>query len=215
MNGCVVNVATGRYVQGQNRLRHLLVDGPDPTQFLSWNDPAAIGAPSHQDVPYAFKAYALKEAARLGHTALLWADACIVPHAQLSRIWDYATEHGAWFSRNGWTNSEWTAKAALEPLGVTEEENARIPHVVATAFALDLNHPTGRAFLDEYFRLASETRAFCGPWTGGVGVQHRHDQSCASVIAWRLGIPLTDPPDYFAYKGGEMDKTVLVADGAY
>lgn len=209
----VVNVATGaHYQKGQARLLGA---------FRAIGETCALWRelpeswPSHADVPYAFKAFALKAAADVGYRLLLWADACIVPAGLLSRIWEHAMEHGVWMSRNGYWNSEWTAESAYADLGVTREENQRIPHVVATAFALDLEHPKGAEFLAEYFRLASTTRAFCGPWTGGIGVQHRHDQTAASVIAWRLGIPLTDPPDFFAYKGGETERTVLVADGAY
>jgi hypothetical protein len=184
--------------------------------YISWTDEKMIGAPTHRERPFAMKAYALKAAEAMGYTSLLWADSCIVlNNCPPDRIFEHAEQHGAWLSRNGFTNFEWTANSAYEALGVTPEENKSIEHVVAGAFALDLKHPNGRAFLDEYFRLASETNAFCGPSVGGIGVQHRHDQTAASVIAWRLGIPLTSPPDMLAYKGGETDQTVLIADGTY
>lgn len=113
--------------------------------------------------------------------------------------------------------------------------NRDIPHVVATTFGVDMRHPIGRAFLDRYYQLASTTRAFCGPWRNlaapameGVATDHtcghcgpattlghRHDQTCASVIAWELGVTLCNPPDMFAYAGSQTDKTILIADGAY
>jgi len=211
MSRCVVNVATGRYVKGQERLQNA-VDGLGE-KLVSWRE-MPPGCPSHADVPYAFKAFALKAASR-DFDQLLWADASIVIDKPLEKIWKYAAEHGVWFSRNGYQNSEWTSKSALADLGVTPEENDQVEHVSATAFAIDLNHPKGQKFLSAYHYLASETRAFCGPWTGGVGVQHRHDQTAASVIVWRLGVPLTNPPALFAYRGGETEDTVLIADGAY
>jgi hypothetical protein len=210
MSRCVVNVATGHYRIGQQRLLSALggqavcaFDEPLP----SW--------PTHIEKPYAFKAYALKYAEALGHSQLLWADACIVPTGSLDRIWQHTAEHGVWLSRNGYWNFEWTANDAYGPLGITPEENKTIQHVVATAFAVDLTHPKGAEFLSEYYRLASQTRAFRGPWVGGIGIQHRHDQSAASVIAHRLGIPLTEPPDFFSYRGSETRETVLIADGNY
>lgn len=211
MNRCVVNVATGRYLRGQERLRYALNGLSE--KLVSWPE-MPEGCPPHQEVPYAFKAYALKAASR-DYDQLLWADASIVVATPLQAIWEHAAEHGVWFSRNGYQNSEWTAQSAYSDLGVSPEENELIPHVVATAFAVNLKHGNGRAFLDKYFHLASETRAFCGPWVGGVGVQHRHDQTAASVIAWRLGVPLTEPPAFFSYRGGETEKTVLIADGKY
>jgi hypothetical protein len=210
---CVVNVATTEHYQvGQLRLLASLVrPGIHPSTFTE----LLAGWPTHKERPYAFKAYALREIANYGYMRLLWADSSIRQRGPLDRIWQHAKEHGVWFSHSGWMNYEWTAQEAYEPLGITIEENKTIQHVSATTFALDLEHPKGWAFLSEYYRLASKTQAFCGPWTGGIGVQHRHDQTAASVIVHRLGIPLTSTPDFFAYAGGETEKTILLADGRY
>ncbi len=153
-------------------------------------------------------------------------------------------------SRNGYSNYEWTADSAYsdlfpdtgtmiaKTLDDLRKVNRRIPHVVATTFGLNVRHPKGKAFLNEYYRLASETRAFCGPWTnsnahpdtdvggpprvapcGPSDVRgHRHDQTAASVIAMGLGFQLTDPPDIFAYGRADEQhdpRTILIADGSY
>lgn len=228
----IVNVAMGRrweqsYVKGQERLRaglNVMRDDWDHLRFYTNGYP--LNCPLHQDIPFAFKAYALKEASSYA-SLLLWCDSCIVPIRSLAPIWEHTHNYGVWLGRNGWKNSDWTADGAYPDLFPAETLvdarviNQMVEHVVATAFALDTSHPSGRAFLAEYFRLASETKAFCGPvrdprTKGPVpGITHRHDQTAASVIAWRLGIPLTSPPHLFAYKGSETDKTVLVADGDY
>lgn len=172
------------------------------------------GSPAHAAKPYAFKAHALAAAAQKGYATLLWADASIVPHQPLAGLWERIERDGYWISRNGWMNAEWTCKEAYADLGVTEDENWQIPHVVATAFGVCLGHPKGERIFEEYLRLA-QTRAFIGPWRGGVGIQHRHDQTALSVIAWREGCVLTDPPAWFSYRGGETAETYLIADGAY
>lgn len=218
MKRCIVSVATGRYVTGLNRLE---ASQDLHAPVMCWKDSLPAGSPAHADVPYAFKAYALKEAADKGFDLLLWCDACIIPGARsLDDLWDKIETDGYWFSRNGYSNLVWTADTAYAdlypdlPLEAAQEINTEVEHVVATAFGLNLKHEAGRAFLDEYFRLA-QTRAFCGPWTGGIGIQHRHDQTAASVIANRLKMKLTNAPEYFAYRYGETDATVLIADGAY
>lgn len=199
--------------------------------------------------PYAFKPYALREAQGRGYTSLLWCDSCIVPLRPLSPIWDACERDGVWICRNGWNNDVWTAASALPDLfaesdlvndntrlfGYSDVDamrhvNAKIEHVVATVLAVSTAHPVGAAFLAEYFRLASETRAFCGPWqnsnspkvpgrnnrrpSGPCGppsvLGHRHDQSAASVIAWRLGVQLHDPV-WFSYD--ETPETILLAKG--
>ncbi len=115
--------------------------------------------------------------------------------------------------------------------------NRQIPHVVATCFGLSMKHAIGRDFLNQYLALARDTLAFRGPWTNsrgnpgakrdGVRIDdcgpadvrgHRHDQTAASVIAYRLGMELTDPPEVFAYgKVGEVfdPRTIMIADGSY
>lgn len=205
---------------------------------------------SHKDFPYSFKGFALRDCAEKADL-LLWADASILPIRSLDPIWERIEREGYWMSNNGYSNYTWTADSAYPDLfpalnaagwsltgveqppgALARATNRGIPHVVATSFGLNMRHPKGRAFLDEYFRLASETTAFCGPWwnknspedghklgaaaCGPPDVRgHRHDQTAASVIAWWLGFELTEPPEYLAYRGRETDKTILVVDGGF
>ncbi len=211
------------------------------------------GWPTHEEKPYAFKAYALELAADAGYDTLLWCDACMWPAQDMEPLFHKIERDGYWFSRNGWNNYEWTADSAYPDLfpevwkrGETSTKacwdemrahNRNIPHVVATCFGLSMKSREGRGFLREYIRLARDTRAFCGPWKncatdipanlqnarqavcGPADVRgHRHDQTAASVIAYRLGMVLTDPPEYFSYgkKGEQFDpRTIMIADGAY
>lgn len=251
MNRVVVNVATGRYLAGQARLSRALAAAGEETCFFnaipeSWSSQTAR--------PYAFKAHALHCADVLGAETLLWADACVLPLRSLEPLWERIERDGYWISRNGWSNYEWTADSAYPELfpecwgqreASTElvwrkmrEINRKIEHVVATCFGISLRHQTGQAILKEYYRLASETNAFCGPWInsnsqsanevqqhsndtycgpcGPTDVRgHRHDQTALSVIAWRLGCQLTSPPDICAYRGGETESTIVCFDGAY
>lgn len=232
----IVNVATGPYVRGQERLTEWCAKNSE--EYFIWRDQLPAGSPFHQDVPYAFKAYALREAVAAGAKTLLWADASILPIKPLDELWERIERDGYWIGNNGWTNYEWTADSAYAPLfgdypGDAVWANRQIKHVVATSFGFSIEHPTGRAIFEEYYRLASETKAFCGPWSnmegspadwnnersapcGPLDVRgHRHDQTALSVIAWRLGCQLTDSPNIFAYAGGETDQTFLVADGSY
>lgn len=233
-NRAVVTVATGQYVRGAVRLERRLQElGERHVFFDRWPE----GGPAHSQVPYGFKARAL-ELVGEHFDLILWADACIYPVLPLNRIWDRAGEHGAWIAHNGWRNVEWTADDAYPDLGITRAENEGIPHVVATAFALNLMHPAGREIFRKYVHLGLNTRAFCGPWKNGPAEEvprghsarvapcgppgvlgHRHDQTALSVLAWRAGVELTDCPDYFAYgKVGDSNidpRTILLADGGY
>lgn len=254
MSRAIVNVATGRYIWGQRRLRNRFSGVPGmPGYFWERLPP---GCPAHEEIPYAMKAHALSIVATEWKVdTLLWCDASIVPGPRpLKDLWEKIEDEGYWIANNGFDNYTWTADSAygdLFPPAHNERVaewrfgiwcksvralNRKIPHVVATAFGLSMRQPIGRNILAEYFRLASQTKAFCGPWfnsnyQGPVeawrnrpGAQpcgpadvagHRHDQSCLSVIAWRLGCKLTNCPEWFAYRGNETDATCLVADGNF
>lgn len=241
-------VATGSFAPGLVRLGVEMARFGE--QLRGWNL-LPFGSPSHEAVPYAFKAYALKTLADEGFEMLLWCDASVIPIRPLKSMWEQVERDGYWISRNGWDNSDWTCDAAYQDLfpGMALDQaravNQQIPHVVGTAFALDIRHPAGRSFLVEYFRLASETKAFCGPWQNSaaegmahvnVGKRaalcgppttrgHRHDQTAMSVIAWQLGLTLTDGPHVFSYAlrdhlgkpnldpAAYADDTVLLAVG--
>lgn len=213
--------------------------------------------PSHRDKPYAFKAYALETAAQRGYDLLLWMDAAVKPVRSLEPLWERIERDGYWFAENAWNNYEWTADSAYPALfptygdwGVAGEVsryarniNRSVPHVIACAFGLNLRSAVGEHFLHEYFRLASETSAFCGPWwnsnnpanrdkdpgkSGPCGppdvIGHRHDQTAASLIAWQMGMRLTpghrDPegdilayPEWFPERK-VPERCILIHDGS-
>lgn len=231
---------TPRYQKGMKRLANAVIEEVFAKRDIwrAWNvEPE--GCPTHAQIPYAFKAYALKDVA---HDAdlLLWADASILPIRSLEPLWERIERDGYWFANNGWRNDQWTADSAYPDLfpddtyDVARAVNSHIPHVVATSFGLNVKSEIGREFLNEYYRLASTTKAFCGPWWNSNGERedyrkfagaapcgppsclgHRHDQCAASVIAWRLGMKLTESPSIFTYRGQETDDTILVAEGAF
>jgi hypothetical protein len=233
MSRAVVNVATGRYVVGQQRLRAAVAGG---AEFICWADAMPPGSPAHKDVPYAFKAFAIDAARQRGFRYVLWADSSIRPIRPLDPLWDLIERQGYWISRNySWNNFEWTWPTAYAALDVTPEENLKIPQIIATSFGLDLQHPKGARFFEEYLRLA-RTTAFCGPWFNtshpdyaqhgqswypcgecpDLRVRgHRHDQTAASLIAHRLDMTLTDPPKWIDYPPSQTADTILWVDGNY
>jgi hypothetical protein len=219
----IVSVGNGRFVHGIDRMRQLFPDG----LIRAYRDCLPYGCPTHQEVPYAFKSYALKEAADAGATSLLWLDSIMIPGPRpLEDLWEKIERDGYYIGNNGFSNYEWTADSAYRDLGISREENREIKHVVGGVIGLDLTKDVGANILAEYFRLA-KTKAFCGPWRNGSrtpdGKQwpcgprdvrgHRHDQTALSVIAWRLGCALTDSPEWFAYDPGQTDQTCIVAKG--
>ena len=192
-------------------------DRHDDAGLIGWQDEWPPSSPPHLEKPYAFKAYALRAAWLMGYRTMLWTDVSVVALRPLAPLWELIERQGCWFSDNReWNCGQWTCDSALGPLGITREEAFAIPQVAGTAFGIDYQHELGRKFFEEYLRLA-EGEAFCGPWVNDRGQAsadprvrgHRHDQTAASVLAYRLGIPLTHQPEWFSDYRGETETTIL------
>lgn len=230
----VVNVSTGEFVAGALRLRKAVEAQGAGAETILWLDTLPSNCPSHSASPFAFKPYALREASdQEEHCSILWVDASIYPIRSMAPLWQKIENDGYYLCNNGWSNGEWTADTAYDDLGISREDNWKVKHCVAGVIGLDTRHQVARSFMEEYLRL-SRTKAFQGPtWNsnhpesvknrgarpcGPPEVRgHRHDQTAASVIAWKLGMQLSDPPAFFSYKGGGPPdpRTILYAVGPH
>jgi hypothetical protein len=210
----VVNVSTGEfYLSQQERLQRLIPN----EQLMFWREFPA-GWPTHGETPYAFKAFAIREAEEKGFGTILWMDSSVVPLRPLEPLWNLIERQGYWFSNNPPHNcGEWTCDSALAPLGITREEAFGIPHVIATAFGLDFGHAVAREFFNRFLESAVRGSAFRGPWNNDDGAAskdprvrgHRHDQTVASILAYRLGMKLTQPPRWIVDGSFGTEETVL------
>jgi hypothetical protein len=237
---CVVNVATGRYLRGQERLRIEMERFDPTTKWMAWTNEMPPGSEPHWQKPYGFKAWALLAAQEAGHGLVLWLDASVIPIRSLEPLWEKIERDGYWLAINGWTNYEWTADSAypdLFPEYTLEEAreiNKTFPQMVGTAFGLNLKSEIGKGFLRDYLALA-KTNAFIGPWANELCpkrfmygpdceyttaicgppdvIGHRHDQTAASVLAWRYQMKLTQCPLFFSFPPGD-ETTLLLAVGA-
>src|ERR1700675_1035100 len=89
---------TAHYQKGMARLIYAADEWTSVDAF--WKKEPE-GCPPHAEVPYAFKAYALKSAAEYSDL-LLWADASILPIRSLEPLWERIERDGFWIARNGW-----------------------------------------------------------------------------------------------------------------
>lgn len=196
-NQCVISAGIDRhYPPLLDRQRKAMQLTRQSCAYLSYRQEYPPQSPTHQQVMYAFKAYALKEAERQGYRQLLWIDAAVWPIRSLDGVFQQITERGYLFIKNGWNTGVWCCDSALEPLGLTRENSFTYPHLMSCAFGLNLDYGPAKEFLDEFYRLAVDGKAFngnhrndqhqCSQDSRVLG--HRHDQTVASVLAWRLGM---------------------------
>lgn len=193
---CIINYATDHFLKGQKRLVDTCREQGYEGNFLLFNEKNPLKCPQHSKTPYAFKPYAMKAAFVKGYRYLLWCDSSVYPVAPVERAFALIREVGYMFLPGGWNTGQWCSDAALVTLGITREDAFKIPHMVAGCQGLDMNEPKSRAYLDKWYELAGDGITFRGAWTNKkheVSIDdkvlgHRHDQTAASVVAWKLGL---------------------------
>lgn len=202
---CVVNVSTDKYRRGQNRL-HDSLQGRTNATILLFDSEESVGAEPHEVNNYSFKPRAVIKAYEKGFRQILWLDASMLVIKDLEPIFTLIEKDGYFFQDSGWPNSRWTHDAAREYFGTDEGEM-----LSSGVLGLDLDSEIGYKFFDLWTQ-AMRDGMFNGDWS-----EFRHDQSCASLIAYKLGMKLQTANTFFVYgtEGNEfiLDETILLADG--
>jgi hypothetical protein len=238
----LINVATEGseefYQVGQNRLAETM-SRIDPRTELRLYNRLPEHWPSHQRKPYCFKACAFADLVDQ-FDLLLWCDSSIYPIAKMEPVWQQIEANGYLLVQGGGSNYNWTADSAYpdlfpnEPIEKARDINRRITPIVGGIIGINSKSDVGRRFLDEYCRLARQTNCFVGPWANencprrpnyGIGgryttapcgpqdvLGHRHDQTAASVLAWRFDMKLAEYPAPYAYTTAGPG-TILLHDG--
>ena len=208
----VVNYAKGGwYPNAVERLKKSFDDNGFDGDYHLYTDESQLGCPSHQEMPYAFKAYALNKARDYDY--VIWADAGIQLVKPFSKFTDHLEEHGYFFPLNGWDTGTWCSDAALPLLGITREESFNYPHMMACVMGFNMHDERCRKFLDKYLEH-SKDGSFKGAWINTNNevsfdrrvLGHRHDQTAASVIATDLGMEFSPHSvRYVEYKEGDPE----------
>lgn len=202
---CIVNVSTDKYRRGQNRL-HDSLQGRTNATILLFDSEESVGAEPHEVNNYSFKPMAMIKAYEKGHRQVLWLDASMLVIKDLEPIFASIEKDGYFFQDSGWSNKRWTTFKAREYFGTDEG-----PMLSSGVLGLDLDSEIGYKFFDLWTQ-AMRDGMFNGDWE-----VYRHDQSCASLIAYKLGMKLQTANTFFVYgtEGNEfiLDETILLADG--
>jgi hypothetical protein len=230
---CIINYAHGAWhPRGQARLLKSLDDtGFSDTRF-AWQSHEDLGCPSHQEVPYAFKPYALEHANSTGYKLVLWCDASVWAIKSLQPVFDHLACHSHLFfyvpygGSKGPNNNNigtWTSDACLQGFNLNRDLTMDIPMLVGGCFGLNLTTFAAQEFLHRWLEKSKDGFSFPGAWDNKQQqvskdprcLGHRHDQSVASIIAHALGMEYTLGTDsYFSYLMPDMkDSVSLVCQG--
>ena len=191
---------------------------------MVWKNEYPPNSPTHQEVPYAFKPFAIKAAKDNGYKKVMWLDCKCYIQKELTKINESLNDDGHWFMYDGGTVGEWCKDGALQLLGITREEAFGISVIAAKHFALNFDKEIAVFFFEEYLKYAIDNGgdAYRGPWkntsleaSSDRRVKgHRHDQTCASVIVHKLNMEVKENKsiewrDGWKFREVQMDPEII------
>lgn len=177
----IVNFSTPQYSRGQRRLSDSI-----PANYLKlmFSQYETIGSPTHQESPYEFKIHAIAKAAEVD-PIVLWADSSMVRVGDLSKMEKVIKELGYFMEQAGHWVGSWCNDHTRSYFKLTEEEG-KVPGGFSMFSAgltgLDFNNPIAVNFFQQW-KASAKAGCFRGDWSN-----HRHDMTCGSIIAQRMGL---------------------------
>ncbi|HEX6171332.1 MAG TPA: hypothetical protein VFZ33_16710 [Chitinophagaceae bacterium] len=188
----IVNFATKQYRNAQRRLMNS-VQGKG--LFISDYPP---GWPTHQESPYEFKIHSIRQAMEID-PIVLWVDSSMYRVGDLTVIENIIKEDGYFFEQAGHYAGRWTNEHTRNYFMVTHDEmfqgEGGITMFSAGLLGLDATNPLAMDFFKQW-EDSAKAGCFRGDW-----VNHRHDMTCASIIATRLGMKYQTGGTHLAYIG--------------
>jgi hypothetical protein len=194
MRTTFVTYSDGRFDESA-LVRSVQTLGYDILVFRSCEE---IGSPPHQTTPYAFKYYSIMEAHRRGHRIVIWCDSCVTLLTTVFSWIQSIKQVGVYLQRDeSWSCGMWANDTALAHFDVSRDDAMKIPSVYACVMAFDFQHPMTGRFLERW-KLAMDSGCFRGNWSNASLTEsqdprcrgHRHDQTCAELVAHEIGLPL-------------------------
>ena len=189
----IVNFATKHYLLGQARLSNSL----NGCKKLMLSDYVSLGSPTHSESPYQFKIHSIETA--FNHDPIvLWVDASMWRVGDLSIIENIIKTDGYFMSEAGHWVGSWTNAHTRNYFKLTKEE-AKVPggFCMFSAGLLGLNResPLAMEFFKQW-KASALAGCFRGDW-----INHRHDMTCGSIIASRLGMKYQRGGEHMSYIG--------------
>lgn len=183
----VVNFSTPNYALGQKRLAASL----NGQKQLMLNDYVSIGSPTHQESPYEFKIWAIEKAFHFDDI-VLYCDASMFAVGDLGKIENIIHEDGFFGQEAGHYVDDWCNQQTREHFNLTEKG-----FIMFSAGLIGLNKNSEQA-MDFFNQWKASAKAGCfkGDWSN-----HRHDMTCASIIAQRMGFKFQRGGSLMAYIG--------------
>ncbi len=195
---CIISFANQKnaYLKNLARLGESLKHNFDG-EFLAFVGEETVGAPKHEQVPYAFKVYCIEKVWQTGlYKNILWLDTSCFAIKNVQPIFDEIEKDGMIFQDGGHFVNTWTNDFTLKYFGITREEASKMKTMGNAGFlGMDMVNPIAVEFFKRW-EAAMKAGTFVGNWTNENKTEsdspevlgHRHDLSSASIIIHQMGI---------------------------
>jgi len=180
--------------------------------IYTYNKFEDIGSPTHEQSPYEFKLHAIRTVYLKGYDIVIWVDSPIRLIRTVLEWIPRIAEKGVYLQEDGHPLGSWANDRALEAFGLSRDEAMRLKTIYACVMAFDFRHPITKTFMYKWKECADKG-LFRGRWKNDQRTEsqdprcegHRHDQTCAELVARELGIqpgprvllPSPDPSRFF------------------
>lgn len=190
----IVNFSSAEYRKPQQRLKNSL-QGYSTLMFENYEQ---IGSPSHKDSPYQFKIHAIEKASYTD-PIVLWVDSSMYRVGDLSKIEAIIKRDGYFMEEAGHYVKDWCNPYAKKWFNLQPEEDHFIMFS-AGLLGLNFENPDAR-FWFSVWKDSATAGNFRGDWSN-----HRHDMTCGSIIAQRMGFKYQRGGSHLAYIGEGYSK---------
>jgi len=187
----IVNFATDHYLKGQRRLINSL---PRDQKYLAFSKYEEIGSPTHGESPYQFKIHAIEKGLEVD-PIVLWCDASLWRVGDLGKIEAIIKEKGYFMEEAGHWVRDWCKPETKEWFSLTQDELSRFNMFSAGLLGLDFNNPDALSWFTAW-RVSAQAGHFKGSYSN-----HRHDMTCGSIIAQRMGFTYQRGGSHLSYIG--------------
>lgn len=192
---CFINVGIGEwYSTGSDRLKGSLIQHGFEGDKLFWKDEWPCNDFCRHCV-YTVKASALNQAMKRGYRTIIWGDCSVVAVRNTARFVEKINADGYWIGQSGYNAAQTASDAQLRYFGVDRDWAQAVHDCASGLFGVNLDHDGPRRFA-ELFVQAGRDMAFHGSRKhdkqskDGRFLFCRQDQSAASIILGKLGMPL-------------------------
>lgn len=176
-----------RFTGGVKRMRDSLVKNDFKGQVIAFSNYSEIESPTHEQIPYAFKIYAIEKARAMGYKLILWLDSITYAIKPMSNLELYLASHEMILISGGFKVKEWTNKKVLRKWSKYAEENL----IIGGCMGFNFNKERTNNLFEDIKRNIND---FKGSWH-----DHRHDQSLISVLVAKHDIKLC-PYQFVTYQ---------------